>query len=263
MSMFDNRFLLFVGVVAAAGALVVPAGALAQTDKPAIVLVHGAFADASAWAEVIPALQRAGHHVVGVQNPLRSFEDDVATTKRVIEAQKGPVIAVGHSYGGAVITAAASGSKKVTALVYVTAFAPEANEAIGALYEKEGKPELLGALVPDETGLVTIDRARFRELFAGDVSPAQAAVMAATQKPIAANNFKGMVVVPAWKTIPSWYLIAKSDRAITPSLQEFMAKRIDAKIGTVNASHVPFASKPKDVASFILKAAAATVSASR
>ncbi|HEY0712719.1 MAG TPA: alpha/beta hydrolase [Polyangia bacterium] len=249
-----SRALVAFGL-ASSVSLAAPA-AFADEGKTTIVLVHGAFADASAWQAVIPTLQKAGHKVIAVQSPLRSFEDDVATTRRAIEGAKGPVVAVGHSYGGAVITGAASGAANVKALVYVTAFAPEANEKIGALYEKDGKPELLGALVPDSAGLVSIDPVQFRPLFAADVPAERAAVMAATQKPIAAKNFEGAVATPAWKTIPSWYLVAQDDRAIPVALQQFMAKRINAKVANVRASHVPFTSKPKEVAKIILDAAA-------
>ena len=232
----------------------------ARTDhKPTIVLVHGAFADATGWQRVIPVLERDGYTVIAVQNPLSSFEADVATTKRVIDAQKGPVIAVGHSYGGAVITGAASGSANVKALVYVAAFAPEANEPIGAFNEKY--PTALGAaLRPDAAGFLYIDRARFREIFASDVSPAEAKVMAATQKPIIQSAFAASVKQPAWKTIPSWYIVAQDDRAISPDLERFYAKRMGAKTTEIKASHVVFVSRPTEVARVIVQAANAVVS---
>ncbi|HEY0706343.1 MAG TPA: alpha/beta hydrolase [Polyangia bacterium] len=244
-----------VALIGTLGATTPVAASPSLPRKATIVLVHGAFADASAWQAVIPKLQKAGHKVVGVQSPLRTFEEDVATTKRVIDAQTGPVIAVGHSYGGAVITGAAADNPNVKGLVFVAALAPDANEKIATLYEKDGKPELLSALVPDAAGFLSIDPARFRELFAADVSAERAAVMAATQKPIAGKNFEGSVTRAAWKTIPSWYVLAQDDRAIPAALQSYIAKRMGARVTTVKASHVPFASKPNEVAKVILEAA--------
>ena len=174
-----------------------------STAKPTIVLVHGAFADGSAWQRVIPILERDGYTVIAVQNALASLAGDVETTKRVIDAQKGPVVAVGHSYGGAVITGAAAGNANVKALVYIAAFAPEAGEPIGAFNEKY--PSALGpALRPDAAGFLYIDRAQFRDVFAKDVSLAETRVMAATQKPVSGSVFGASVERPAWKTIPAW-----------------------------------------------------------
>lgn len=224
--------------------------------KPTIVLVHGAFADATGWQHVIPILQGKGYTVVAVQNSLVSFADDVQTTRRVLGAQTEPVVAVGHSYGGAVITGAASGSSSVKALVYIAAFAPEANEAIAAFGEKY--PTALGpALRADSAGFLTIDRAKFRELFAKDVSPREANIMAATQKPIFGNSFSASVPDPAWKNIPSWYLVAQEDGALHPELQRFYAKRMGAKTTEIRSSHVPFVSQPREVARFIDEAARA------
>jgi pimeloyl-ACP methyl ester carboxylesterase len=226
-------------------------------DTPVIVLVHGAFADGSCWRHVIPLLQRDGYPVIAVQNPLTSFADDVTTTKRVIDAQTGSVVAVGHSYGGAVITAAAAGNPHVKALVYVAAFAPESGEKIKDLLDKYGPTPLSHALSPDAAGFLYIDRARFREVVAKDVSSAEARVMAATQKPIAGAAFGGSVDTPAWKTIPSWYLLAQEDLAIKPELQRFMAKRIGAHTAEIKSSHVPFISHPKEVVKLIEEAASA------
>ena len=151
--------------------------------KPTIVLVHGAFADGTSWQHVIPILEHDGYTTIAVQNPLASLAGDVETTKRVIDAQQGPVIAVGHSYGGAVITGAATGNTNVKALVYIAAFAPDSGEPIDA-FSKKYPSELGAALRPDAAGFLTIDRKQFRDLFARDVSETQASVMAATQKPI-------------------------------------------------------------------------------
>jgi len=228
-----------------------------KRDKPAIVLVHGAFADGSGWRHVIPLLEQAGYVVIAVQNLLTSFGDDVATTKRVIDAQKGSVVAVGHSYGGAVITGAAAGNPHVKALVYVAAFGPESGETIKELLNKYGPTPLDAALAPDAAGFLYIDRAKFHDVYAKDVSLAEARVMAATQKPTAGTVFDGSVDTPAWKTIPSWYLVAQEDQAIKPELQRFMAKRMGAFTTEIKSSHAPFISHPKDVAKLIKEAASA------
>jgi pimeloyl-ACP methyl ester carboxylesterase len=226
--------------------------------KPTIVLVHGAFADGTGWQRVIPILERDGYSVIAVQNPLASLAGDVQTTKRVIDAQTGPVVAVGHSYGGAVITGAAAGNANVKALVYIAAFAPDANEPIGAFGEKY--PTALGtALRPDAAGYLYIDRARFRELFANDVSATDASVMAAAQKPIIGTVFGSSVQQAAWKTIPSWYVVAQEDRAINPELERFYARRMGAKTTEIKSSHVAFISHPAEVARVIEQAASAAV----
>src|SRR5262249_31209796 len=172
-----------------------------------VILVHGAFADGSGWGDVIPNLEKEGYDVIAVQNPLTSYADDVATTRRVIDAQSGSVVLVGHSYGGAVITGAARDAANVRALVYVAAFAPDAGENLQALLEKY--PSKIGAaLVPDAAGFLYIDRSKFKEAFAGDVSDRDLSVMSASQKPINAQTFAQVYDAPAWKDIPSFYLIA-------------------------------------------------------
>jgi pimeloyl-ACP methyl ester carboxylesterase len=229
----------------------------AQTAKPTIVLVHGAFADGSSWAKVIPILEGDGYTVIAVQNPLTSLADDVATTKRVIEAQQGPVVAVGHSYGGAVITAATAGSSKVKALVYVAAFAPDAEEVLDAPGKQFALPALSSALVPDAAGFLYIDRAKFHDAFCKDVPAADARVMAATQKPVNGSVFTASVPGGAWKTIRSWYIVASEDQAINPELERFYAKRIGATTTEIRSSHVPFLSHPREVAQVIEAAATA------
>src|SRR3989449_11405937 len=228
--------------------------ASAAPAKPTIVLVHGAFADGSSWSKVIPILQRDGYTVIAVQNPLTSLAADVETTKRVIDAQKGPVVLVGHSYGGAVITEAAAGSANVKALVYLAAFAPEVGEPIGAFGEKY--PTALGAgLRPDAAGFLYIDPAQFHDLFAADIPVAETKVAAATQKPIIGSVFGASVEHAAWKTIPSWYLVSQDDKAINPELERFYAKRMGAKTTEIKSSHVPFLSHPAVVARLIEQAA--------
>jgi pimeloyl-ACP methyl ester carboxylesterase len=224
--------------------------------KPTIVLVHGAFADATGWQRVIPILQRDGYEVIAVQNPLASLAGDVETTKRLIDAQKGPIVLVGHSYGGAVITGAAAGNPNVKALVYIAAFAPEGGEPVGAFGEKY-PADLGSAFRPDSAGFLYVDRARFRELFCADLPAADARVAAATQKPIHNSAFGASVPIAAWKTIPSWYLVSQDDRAINPELERFYAKRMKAKTSEVKASHVAFISHPDVVARLIEQAAGA------
>jgi pimeloyl-ACP methyl ester carboxylesterase len=187
-----------------ASCLVVLAPARAAPEaKPTIVLVHGAFADAAGWGGVISVLQHDGYHVVAVENPLQSLEGDIANTRRVVDDQSSPVVLVGHSYGGAVITGAAAGDAKVKALVFLAAIAPDANEPVNAFLDKY--PTDLGkAQNVDAGGFVSIDPAKFGPVFAADLPTADAAVAAATQKPIAASAFGGKVAVAAWKTIPSW-----------------------------------------------------------
>jgi pimeloyl-ACP methyl ester carboxylesterase len=237
-----------------------------EIAKPSIVLVHGAFADATSWQHVIPLLESDGYTVTAVQNTLTSLPDDIATTKRVIDAQKGAVIVVGHSYGGIVITGAAAGNPNVQALVYIAAFAPDAGETLATLNAKYAASPLIHAVAPDAAGFLYIDREKFR-VFAQDVSIAEALVMAATQKPlakplgtrIASVVFEQAVDNVAWKTIPSWYLVSQEDQAIPLELQRFMAKRMGAKTTEIKASHVAFISHPSEVVKLIETAAAVPV----
>jgi len=225
--------------------------------KTTVVLVHGAFADGSGWGNVIPLVEQTGCDVIAVQNPLTSYADDVATTRRVIDAQSGPVVLVGHSYGGAVITKAAKGASNVKALVYVAAFGPDEGENLQALLEKY--PSKIGAaLVPDAAGFLYIDRGKFKEVFAADVSERDLSILSAAQKPIASQTFGQVYEAPAWKEIPSWYLVANDDQAINPELQRMFAQRMKATTREVNSSHVPFASNPSVVAELIIEAAQAT-----
>ena len=232
----------------------------AAKQRPTIVLVHGAWADGTGWQEVIKRLDRAGYYVVAVQNPLTSLVDDVATTKRVLDAEgaKGPVIAVGHSYGGAVITGAAAGNPNVKALVYIAAFAPAVGEAIGQLLPQY-PTELNAILVGDAAGFAYLDRSRFRAVFAADVDPTTAKIMAAAQKPAFGGIFTEHLDVAAWETIPSWYMVAKNDKALSPDMERFLADRMDATTVEIKASHVPFISQPDEVVKLIERAARATV----
>ena len=227
-----------------------------RDSKTSIVLVHGAFADGSSWNKVIPLLEAEGFTVTAVQNPLKSLSEDVATTKRVLDAQKGDVVLVGHSYGGAVITEAAAGNSKVKALVYVAAFAPDAGETLGALGERFPAAPLGTAVVPDSAGFLYIDRAKVADVFANDLPKEEAALLAATQKPLAAAIFGEPLKAAAWKSIPSWYVVSTQDKAINPDLERFMAKRMGAKTKEIKASHVSFISNPSEIARVIESAAA-------
>ena len=233
-------------------------GSARNTGKPMIVLVHGGPADATGWQHVIRILERNGYTILTVQNPLDSFAGDVQTTKRFIDAQDGPVVAVGHLFGGAVITAAAAGNANVRALVYVATFAPEADEPIGAY--NDAYPSSLGtALGTDAAGFVYIDRTDFPDRATRDVSTAEASVTAATRKPVSGNAFGTSVEPTAWNTIPSWYRISRDDRAINPNLDRFYAKRMAATTTEIKSSHVPFISHPEEVARLIEQVATAVV----
>jgi len=221
-------------------------------SKPTIVLVHGAWADASGWYDVTRALQARGYKVVAVQNSLFSFAQDIETTKRVLAAQQGPIVVVGHSYGGAVITAAAAGNPNVKSLVYVAAFAPDSGEALGALLQRYPDLGLGKALVPDAAGFLYIDPAKYPEVFANGLPPIQARAFATAQKPIAGSALgEALTTPPAWKTIPSWYVVGTEDRALNPELARFMAKRMNARVTELPAGHLVFISRAQDVARII------------
>jgi pimeloyl-ACP methyl ester carboxylesterase len=227
-------------------------------DRPRIVLVHGAFADGTGWQHVIPPLEEHGYVVTAVQNPMISLADDIATTKRMLdaEAQKGPVIVVGHSYGGAVITGAAEGNPNVKALVYIAAFAPEAGEPVAAFLEQY--PSLLGSgTVADTAGFLFVDRDKFRKIFAADVERKEARVMAAAQKPIFGAIFQQAPEAAAWKSIPCWYLLTTEDNAINPELERLYAKRIGATTVEIASSHAVFVAHPQAVVKLIEQAAKA------
>ena len=236
------------------------------TDSPTVVLVHGAFADASSWSGVIARLQAKGVPVTAPPNPLRGIAIDSAYIASVFDQIPGPVVAVGHSYGGAVITNAATGAKNVVGLVYVAAFAPEQGEALGAVEAGSKDSVLNSALVPHQYptadgGSATefsIDPAKAREAFAGDLSDQEAALIAAIQRPIAELAFSEPSGPPAWKDRPSWAVVATSDKAAGTDVVRSMAERAGAEITEVQGSHVIMVSQPDAVTEVILAALAAT-----
>jgi pimeloyl-ACP methyl ester carboxylesterase len=219
-----------------------------------VVLVHGAWADGSSWAKVIPLLEKAGLKSIAVQNPLTSFEDDLAATKRAIALADGPVILVGHSWGGVVITDAGADSK-VAGLVYVAAFAPDVGEAVGDLGKEFAPPPGGAEIRPDASGYLTMTQKGVYEHFASDLPLAQKKLVFATQGATNSALFGAKVSNAAWKTKPSWYIVAGNDHMIQPDLERKFAKTIKAKTVTLPTSHVAMLSRPSDVAKVIVEAA--------
>lgn len=219
-----------------------------------VVLVHGAFADGSSWSKVIPLLEARGLHAVAVQNPLTSLADDAAAARRTIDQQDGPVVLVGHSWGGAVITEAGN-DPKVKALVYVAAFAPDADQSIGDLQASLPAPSWASKVIKDPSDFQTLPDAVVRDDFAQDVTTYEARLIAATQGPWALRCMTDKIDQPAWKSRPSWYVVGERDHMIAPVLQERMAATIQAHVVKVQASHVAMISQPKAVADAIIAAA--------
>jgi pimeloyl-ACP methyl ester carboxylesterase len=235
---------------------------LAATAAPVkahnVVLVHGAYADGSSWDKVIPLLQKAGLHVTSVQNPLTSFADDVAATKRVLALQDGPTVLVGHSYAGMVISETGV-DPKVSALVYVSARAPDAGEDYTALAAKFPKPPASNGLV-HAGGFAQLSEDAFVHDFAGDLKPGEARALYAVQGRISDTLFATKTTEAAWKTKPSWYAVSKNDRTTSPDLERFLAKRMNATTIELNSSHVSLISHPRQIANLILAAAGYPVS---
>src|SRR3954463_11422724 len=231
---------------------------MAQASTSAIVknvlLVHGGFVDGSGWQEVYSALKRGGYNVTIVQNPTISLADDVAVTKRVIAAQNGPVILVGHSYGGAVATEAGN-DPKVAGLVYIAAFAPDKGESVSSLIKDPPPGAPVPPILPPQDGFLFLDKTKFHFSFAGDVDAETAAFMASSQVPWGVEALSGTITEPAWKTKPSWYLVSTADRMIPPPAQRNMSKRAGSSVTEVAGSHAIYVSQPKSVAAFIEKAA--------
>ena len=226
----------------------------ASTAVKNIVLVHGGFVDGSGWQGVYKALKKNGYNVTVVQNSTTSLADDVATTKRAIATQDGPVILVGHSYGGAVITEAGN-DPRVVGLVYIAAFAPDRGESVSALIKNPPPGAPVPPILPPVDGYLMLDKAKFPASFAGDVSLEEAAFMADSQVPWSVNALGGAVTEPAWKAKPSWYLLTTEDRMIPPDAQRQMSKRAGATVVEVKGSHAVYVSQPQAVAHIIEAAA--------
>lgn len=218
-----------------------------------VVLVHGGFVDGSGWESVYKILKKDGYEVSVVQNPTVSLAEDVAETKRVIAGHDGPVILVGHSYGGAVITEAGN-DPKVAGLVYIAAFAPDQGESVGTLIKDPVPGAPVPPIVPAENGFLLLDKAKFADSFAADLPKATADFMANAQLPWGVGALNGTVTKAAWKEKPSWYLVATEDKMIPPVAQQGMSKRAGASVVEVAGSHAIYVSKPKAVASLIKKA---------
>jgi pimeloyl-ACP methyl ester carboxylesterase len=249
-------------------ALAATADARPTPAKPTVVLVHGAFADASGFAAVIDRLRDDGYPVRAAPNPLVDLQFDGATVRGFLDSIKGPKIVVGHSYGGAVITQAASGDPDVKALVYLAALAPDRGEVLGELVDTPvAHPNAPLPLVsvnvtqPDGTKRADLylDPSKFRDRFAADLPQRVADDLAATQRPLSAAAFTSTLTVePAWKTIPSWYLVSKQDQAMAPDLERLQAGRMHAHTSQIDSSHAVYLSHPKAVADLVEQAARAT-----
>jgi pimeloyl-ACP methyl ester carboxylesterase len=225
----------------------------APTEARNVVLVHGAWADGSSWAAVIPYLQAAGLKVTAVQNPLTSLDDSVAATRRALALQDGPTVLVAHSWGGTVISETGI-DPKVTALVYVAARAPDAAEDFVALSAKF-PPGPVRAGVQEHDGFTRLSEDSFLKYFANGVEPKAAEVLYAVQQPAAAALFGGRTTAAAWRSKPAWYAVSKLDQTINPDLERFLAKRMNATSVELEAGHLSLVSHPKQIADLILAAA--------
>jgi pimeloyl-ACP methyl ester carboxylesterase len=219
-----------------------------------VVLVHGGFVDGSGWQGVYDLLKKDGYDVSIVQNPTISLADDVAVTKRILAAQNGPAILVGHSYGGVVITEAGN-DPKVAGLVYIAAFAPDKGESVSSLIKNPPPGAPVPPIMPPQDGYLFLDRAKFRESFAADVAPEAAAFMADSQVPWGLEALNGAVTEPGWRAKPSWYLVSTEDKMIPPDAQRAMSKRAGSTVVEARGSHAVYVSQPQAVAAIITKAA--------
>ena len=225
------------------------------TAKPTIILVHGGWADGSSWGKVITILKNAGHRVIAVQLPLHNSADDIATVKRAIELAGGPVLLVGHSYGGFVITNAGSNNPNVTGLVYVAAFAPDEGQSLGTFVTPAMLPP--GILIADSAGLTYINPDMFHDAFAQDVNMTEADIMAIAQKPFNQSIFGEPSGPPAWKQLRTWYQVSDSDHMIPPDTQCMFAQRMNATTISIDTSHSSYVAHPDEIAQLILDAAGA------
>ena len=219
-----------------------------------VVLVHGGFVDGAGWEGVYKLLRKDGYNVSIVQNPTLTLADDVAATRLVIAQAKGPVVLVGHSYGGVVITEAGN-DPKVAKLVYIAAFAPDKGGSVAKLIENPPPGAPVPPILPPQNGYLFLDKAKFAASFAGDVDAEKAAFMADSQVPWGVNALSGTISEPAWKTKQSWYLVATEDKMIPPPAQHFMSKRAGSTVVEVKGSHAIYVSQPKAVAAIIESAA--------
>jgi pimeloyl-ACP methyl ester carboxylesterase len=219
-----------------------------------VVLVHGGFVDGSGWQKVYDILKKDGYNVTIVQNPTATLAEDVAFTKRAIAQQDGPVVLVGHSYGGVVVSEAGT-DPKVQRLVYIAAFAPDKGESVQSLIANPPPGASQPPILPPQDGFLFLDRAKFAAAFAGDVPATEANFMADSQVPWGVQALSGQVTVPAWKSKPSWYLVTTEDHMIPPPAQQMMAKRAGATVVEVAGSHAIYVSKPEVVAKIIEQAA--------
>jgi pimeloyl-ACP methyl ester carboxylesterase len=226
-----------------------------MSTLPNIVLVHGAWADGSSWSGVVEQLQADGYKVTAPQFPLTSLADDVARLRQVLALQDGPTIVAGHSYGGQIITALGSDTANVSALVYVAAFGLDEGESLGGLLSQGPVTPALQHQSVDEKGFVWLAQEDFTDHFAADVDPTRSKVMFAVQQPVASSAFADVMGVPAWKSLPSWFLIATEDQAIPPEAERMFAQRMGATVVEVPSSHVAMVSHPKEVVQIIQMAA--------
>jgi pimeloyl-ACP methyl ester carboxylesterase len=247
------RLLVLAAGLFAASSTLVQAQSASPPKVKNVVLVHGAWADGSSWAEVIPRLQAAGLNVTAVQNPLTSLKDSVDATRRALAEQDGPTVLVAHSWGGTVISEVGT-DPKVTALVYIAARAPDANEDFVALSGKFPTPPARAG-IQDHDGFTTLSEDAFLKYFANGVDPEKAKVLYAVQWPTAASIFAGRTTVAAWRSKPSWYAVSKLDQTINPDLERFLARRMNATTVELDAGHLSLVSHPKEVADLILAAA--------
>jgi pimeloyl-ACP methyl ester carboxylesterase len=230
-----------------------------MTDSPNIVLVHGAWADGSSWSAVIERLQADGYNVTAPQFPETSLADDVARLRHVLSRQDGPTLVAGHSYGGQIMTALGTDAPNVVGLVYIAAFGLDEGESIGALLKQGPPTPALAHLIIDDQGFAWIPEDDFVNHFAADVDPAQARVMYAVQQALAASTLEDVMGVPAWKALPTWFLVADGDQAIPPAAERQFAKRMGATTVEVASNHVAMVSHPDEVVELIETAAKAVL----
>jgi pimeloyl-ACP methyl ester carboxylesterase len=238
-----------------------PGGIVKVNAIPSIVLVHGAFADGSSWSAVIEQLQAQGFKVTAPQFPLTSLASDVARLRQVLALQNGPTVVVGHSYGGQIMTALGTDAPNVVGLVYIAAFGLDQGESLGALLSQGPTPPATQHQVVDKQGFAWLPEDDFVNHFAADVDRMKARVMYAVQQPIATSAFGERMGVPAWKALPSWYLVATNDEAIPPDAERLFAKRMGATTVEVPASHVAMVSHPREVVQLVERAAKGAVRA--